>query len=217
MLILRLARPGLVGALALVWAGVASATPVVFTFVSTANLGAAFPSTQVFTPALPLSGGGGVDEALGTYIFTLPPSFTVDIDVLATPGVDASVVTTGWGQTGTFAGGLGGAVTSSSATGSNACTPGPGGLGGLICPGIPGAVAPWPPTGAAGLFGAAGAMIDLTDGIGFDGTITVNSANDPNGGQVQSIYTYSLVPEPGTMLLLGMGLIGLAASGRRHA
>jgi hypothetical protein len=191
MLMLRLARPGLVGALALVWAGVASATPVIFTFASSATLGGAFPSTQVFTPALPFSGAGDVDEAAGTYTTLSLPAFTVVIDVLATTGDDASVLTTGWSQTGGFAGGAGGAMASTSATGTSACTP-LSTLGGLICSGISVTVAPWPPTGAAGPFGAAGATIDLTDGIGFDGTITVNTANDPNGGQVQSIYTYSL-------------------------
>ncbi len=214
--LLRLTRPALATVLVLLWAGGASAAPVIFTLVSTANAGATYPSTQAFTPALPLIGGGAVDEALGTFTLTLPV-YTVDIDILITPGVDASVLTTGWGQTGTFPGGVGGAVTSSSATGTSTCTPGPGGFGPFVCPAVPPAVLPWPPTGAAGPFGPAGATISLVDGPGFDGTITVNEPFDPSGGQVQSIYTYSIIPEPGTMLLLGMGLIGLASSGRRRA
>lgn len=208
---LRMARPVFAGALALLWAGGASATPVTFTFFSSASQGGSFASTQTFTPALPFSGTGDVDETAGTYSLSLPV-FTVVIDVLVLAGDDSSVVTSGWGQTGTFAGGLGGPMTSSSASGSSACTDLGGGLGGLVCAGVPPTVAPWPPTGAAGPWGPAGAEIDLTTN-----TITVNTANDPNGGQVQSIYTYSFVPEPGTMLLLGMGLIGLATSGRRRA
>ncbi len=190
----RLTRPALAAVLALLWAGGASAAPVTFTFVSNAIAGGAFASTQTYTPALPFSGTGVVDEAAGTFSVSLP-DFTVVIDVLVlTPGAEASVLTTGWGQTGTFAGGVGGAVTSSSATGTNTCTD-LNGSGYLVCAGVPATVAPWPPTGAAGTFGAPGATISLADGVGYDGTITVNNANDPNGGQVQSIYTYSILPD----------------------
>ncbi len=32
---------------------------------------------------------------------------------------------------------------------------------------------------------------------------------DANGGQIRTTYTYTLVPEPGDMILLGTGLFGL--------
>lgn len=207
---LRLARPAFAGVLALLWAGVASATPVIFTFVSSTSAGGAFPTSQTVTPALPFSGTGDVDEALGTYTLTLP-DHSITLDVSSDAVLDARLDLTGWGQTGTFAGGVGGGLTGTSASGSVACVV-LGGIGSFVCPTVPTTVAVWPPTGPAGPFGAAGATIDLGTN-----TITVNSAFDTNGGQVQSVYTYSIVPEPGTMLLLGMGLIGLVASGRRQA
>jgi hypothetical protein len=207
---LTLTRPALAAALALLWAGVASAIPVTFTLESSTMFDAMFASSSTFTPALPFSGGGDVDEALGTFTFTLP-DFVTDVDVFATgPGSDGVITTTGWSQTGTFAGGVGGAVTSI-ATGSSNC------VGGLVCGGTwPQPVPAWPPTGASGpTLGAPSASISLADGPGYDGTITVVNGFDSAGGQNQSIYRYSLVPEPGTVLLLAMGLTGLAATGRR--
>ena len=209
---LRLRTPILVGALALLWAGAASAVPVIFTFESSTTFDAGFPSTQTFDPTLPIVGSGDIDEAAGTYSVSLP-DFDITLDILALPGDDALLSTTNWSQTGTFAGGVGGALTSSGSTGTTTCSDLGGGLGGLVCADFPAPVEAWPPTGDPGAtLGAPGAWID----IGTN-TITVNSAFDANGGQIQSIYSYSIVPEPGTVLLLGSGLLGLALTGRRRA
>ena len=78
----RSARSLLVGALALLWAGAASAVPVIFTYESVTNFDATFPSTQTFTPALPFSGTGDIDEAAGTYSLNLP-FFSIVLDILA--------------------------------------------------------------------------------------------------------------------------------------
>jgi hypothetical protein len=199
----------------LFFAGSASAVPVTFTYVSVESFDAGFPSTQTFTPTLPFSGPGDVDEAAGTYSLSLP-DFTIVLDILALPGDDAALETTNWSQTGTFAAGVGGDLTSSAATGVTTCTDLGGGLGGLVCAGpppFPKNVAPWPPTGASGpTLGDPSATIDIATN-----TIVVIEPFDTNGGQIRSTYTYEEIPEPGTMLLLGTGLAGLLLSGRRRA
>ena len=67
---MRLAQTLFISALALLWAGTASAAPeaVTFTLVSSVASGGAFPSTSTYTPALPLEGSGTIDEAAGTWL-----------------------------------------------------------------------------------------------------------------------------------------------------
>jgi hypothetical protein len=198
--------------LALSWAGAASALPVTFELTSVSSAGGLLPSTQTYSPPLPILGAGDVDEAAGTYSLTLG-NFTIAIDLLgAGSSPDASILTTGWGQTGSFAAGVGGAVSSSSATGTVACTGVDPTFGPLICSLVPTTVAAWPPTGASGPLGAAGGLIDIVAQ-----TFTITEPNDPSGGQIRTVYSYAFVPEPGAGLLLGAGLFGLFASGRRRA
>ncbi len=209
---MKLARSLMLTATMLFAAGTASAVPVTFTFESAEIFDAGFTVQQTFTPSLPLVGSGDVDEAAGTYDLTLP-DFSITLDIVISPndGDDARLDTTGWGQVGTFAAGVGGDLTSSSATGNTTCTV-LGGIGGLVCADFPAPVDPWPPTGDSGpTLGAPSATIDI-----LTNTIVVISDYDANGGQVRSIYSYE-VPEPGTILLVGAGLCGLLLAGRRRA
>ncbi len=216
---MNLARHLLLLAASLFVAGGAWAAPVVFTFESATSFDAQFGSSQTFTPELPFSGSGDIDEAGGTYDVTLP-TFTIVIDVLAVPGDDAEIETTGWGQVGTFTPGAGEQdLNGTSASGTSTCTDLGGGLGGLVCAEVPPNILPWPPTGDAGpTLGPPGAFIDTADGPGYDGTIRVVEAFDSNGGQLENIYRYSFlsVPEPATTaMLLGAGFALLLA--RRRA
>ena len=200
---MRLAQMLFISALALLWAGTASAAPeaVTFSLVSSVSSGGAFPSTSTYVPSLPLEGSGTIDEAAGTYDFTLP-NFAIVIDVIAPPD-DARLDITGWGQVGTFT--AGGAMTTTTASGTVGCTVLDATIGPLICALIDPNVAAWPPTGASGAFGAPGAAID----VGAK-TIVITEAFDANGGQVQTTYTYApAAPPVPTLSEWGMVTLGL--------
>ncbi|MEO1936534.1 MAG: IPTL-CTERM sorting domain-containing protein [Myxococcales bacterium] len=204
---MRLARRILISALAMMWGGAVSAAPeaVTFSLVSSVGSGGAFPSSSTYVPPLPLEGSGTIDEVAGTYDLTLP-DFTIVIDVVlggAPDPDDAQLDISGWGQAGTFA--VGGAMTTSTATGAVACTVLDAAIGSFVCALIDPSVAAWPPTGASGDFGAPGATID----VGAN-TIVVTEAFDANGGQVQTTYTYAPAPEAvPTLSEWGMMTLGL--------
>jgi len=213
---MRLTRALILVSTLSLFAGSASADPVTFTFESATTFDAGFETTTTFTPTLPFDGSGDVDEAAGTYDVGLP-DFEILLDVLADATLDAEILTAGWGQTGSWTPGVGEIpITSSSTTGTVTCT-NLGGLGGLVCDSVPDTVEPWPPVGAGGpTLGDPGAWIDTADGPDYDGTIIVNEVFDANGGQLQNIYRYTFVPEPGAMLMLGTGVLALFLVGRKN-
>ena len=200
---MRLAQRLFISALALLWAGMASAAPeaVTFTLVSSVSSGGAFPSTSTYTPALPLEGSGTIDETAGTYDFTLP-NWEIEIAITPLPP-SARLAISGWGQAGTFT--AGGAMTTSTASGTVGCTALDTSVGPLICALIAPNVAAWPPTGASGDFGAPGATIDVASK-----TVVITEAFDANGGQVQTTYTYApAAPPVPTLSEWGMVTLGL--------
>ena len=96
-------------------------------------------------------------------------------------------------------------MTTSTATGSVACTALDVSIGPLICNLIGLNVEAWPPTGASGDFGPPGATIDIASK-----TIVVTEAFDANGGQVQTTYSYAPVPPPVPILSAwGVTILGL--------
>jgi hypothetical protein len=197
---MKCVRVLLVGVLVMLLAGAAAAAEVSFQLVTSETFDAQFPSIMTWNPELPMVGTGDVDEAAGTYSLSLP-DFTVTIDVFSDHAPDVDVTTTNWSQTGTFAGGVGGAISGSSATGTVVCVV-HGGRGSAVCPDISPDVPTWPPTGATGTtLGAPSASIDIEAN-----TITVVHGFDASGGQVQNSFIYGPpIPPP---MVPAMGPLG---------
>jgi hypothetical protein len=195
----RLRHLLLASALSVVFAGAASAVPIDFTFLGSTTVGGAFPTDQTFVPSLPLSGSGNIDFASGTGTLTLP-DHSITLDILSTPDLDARLDISGWTQTITSIDILGNIE--STGGGTVGCED-LGGFGNFICPAAIGPVAGWPP--ADGASAASSAVLNT----GFQ-RITVIDNSDPNAGRITSVYTYTIVPEPGTALLLGGGLMAMA-------
>ena len=177
----------------------ATAVPISFQLDSVTAVGAAFPAGQTYSPGLPLVGSGNIDFGAGTGTVSLPDySIVIDVDF---DGDDAQIDVTGWTQTITSIDGSGNIV--SIGGGSASCTV-LGGIGAFVCPGIATSIAGWPPVDGPSLVSSA--VIDT----GLQ-TITVVDNSLPAGGEITSVYSYSIVPEPSTALLL---LGGLAVMGR---
>jgi hypothetical protein len=186
----------------LLFAGIASATPITFSLDSVTVVGSALPATQTYTPPLPIVGSGNIDFGLGTGSVSLP-DYSVTLDIGSDTFLDAKIDTTGWSQTITSID-LSGNVTSTGA-GTNSCTDLGGGFGGIVCAIFAPTVAGWPPPGAT-----SSAILDT-----FAQTLVVTDTSDPNAGTVTQYYSYTVVPEPGTALLMGLGLFGLGLRERR--
>ena len=198
----RLRHLLLASALSLVFAAAASAVPVDFTFLSTTTTGGAFPTTQTFLPALPLLGSGNIDFASGTGTLTLP-DYSIIIDVGVSPA-DAQLDISNWSQTITSIDASGNII--STCGGSVVCTD-LGGLGSFICPGVSPTVSGWPTAGPA----LSSAVLDP-----ILQRITVRDSSDANAGNITTVYGYTIVPEPGTALLMGGGLMALAMGRKRR-
>lgn len=201
---MKLARHLLsVAALFALSTGAASAVPIIFQLDSVTAVGAAFPSSQTYTPGLPLVGSGDIDFGAGTGFVTLP-DYSIVIDV-SLDGDDAQIDVTNWMQTITSIDGSGNIV--SVGSGSSICTV-LGGIGAFVCPGIAPTIPGWPPADGPSLVSSA--VIDT----GLQ-TITVIDNSLPAGGEITSVYSYTIVPEPSTALLVMGGLIALGGVRRR--
>jgi hypothetical protein len=193
----------LASALSVLFAGAASAVPVDFVFLSSSTVGGAFPVEQTFFPGLPIEGSGNIDFASGTGTLTLP-KHSINLDINS-DGDDARLNITNWSQTITSIDALGNIE--SIGGGSVQCVV-LGGLGSFVCPGVDPNVAGWPPDPNP-LLGSA-----VLDPILQ--RITVIDNSDANAGEITTVYGYTVVPEPGTALLMGGGLMALAVGRKRR-
>lgn len=206
---MKLVQLLLISALAMLWAGAAAAAEVNFRLVASETFDASFPSTMTYSPAIPVKGTGDIDEDAGTYSVSLP-DFTVELDIFSDSAIDNEITTTNWGQTGTFAGGLGGTMTGTGSTGTRACIV-VGGVGSAVCPDITPTVEAWPPPGDTGpTLGAPSASIDIDTN-----TITVVYGYDlsSGGGQVRNTFTYEVPPDVPAVGPLGAALLACLIAG----
>ncbi len=195
--------PLLIPTLLVLVAGVASATPVVFQLDDVTIVGGSFPTSQTYSPPFPIVGSGNLDPGAGTGFLTLPDySIVIDVNL---DGPDAQLDVSNWSQTITSIDGAGNIT--STGGGTTTCTD-LGGFGSFICPTVPPNIAGWPPADRASALSSA--VLDETLQ-----TITVIDNSSAAAGTVTQFYSYTIVPEPGTVLLLAGGLVGLGLGRRR--
>lgn len=203
---MRLARQFWITAVALTMsAGVASAEVVQFQLDSVTQSGGSNPSSQGYTPSLPLVGSADIDLGTGLGTYSLP-DYAVTLDI-GFDGDDVRLDITGWGQEITAVDGSNNLT--STGSGAVACTI-LGGLGAFVCPTIAPLVGNWPPADGSLLLSSA--VIDL---LAQTIVITDNSS-DNIAGTITSFYSWGIVPEPGTGILVGTALFGLGFNGRRQ-
>jgi hypothetical protein len=186
------------------FAGLASATPILFQLDNVTIVGSFVPTVQTYNPALPITGSGDIDFGAGTGTLVLS-DYDVFIDVNA-DGNDAQLEIVGWTQTIISIDGGGNIV--STGGGTSACT-NLGGFGGFVCGATSPTVLGWPPVD-----GTLPSSALINTGAQ---TITIVDNSNALAGTVTQFYSYTLVtPEPGTALLMGAGLLGLGLVGARR-
>jgi len=207
------------GAAALLATG-ASAVPVTFTEDSLSVVGGTTPATVSLAGA-PIIGSGDLTfDASGNLLagsLSLG-SFTVNVDLLGDTVLDAAITTTGWTQTLAAATNSGGNVILAGGTagGASSCSQLTA-FGALVCPSVSPTVQPFGVGGTATQTNTT--TMTLTSFVSptqFSGTIASVTVDSSTGATTTLGYSFAAVPEPSTALLLGAGLLGLGALGRRR-
>jgi hypothetical protein len=186
-------------------AGAASAVPVTFQLDNVTTVGGAFVTAQTYIPGFPITGSGNIDFGAGTGTLSLS-NYSIILDVSADLVLDARIDISGWTQTITAIDGLGNIT--STGGGSAVCTV-LGGIGGFVCPGVAPTIPGWPPANGTTLLSSA-VLNQLAQ------TITVIDNSNANAGTVTQYFSYSIVPEPGTGLLVASGVFAFGLYSRRR-
>jgi len=210
----------LTGIVSVTFAGVASATPITYELVSLVQTGTGNAALGVTTLTAHTPGTGDI-TVLGGEIVSGTGSgadWTMNISV-ALLGVEVDVVTTD--QDISAISSAGGAVTANGLSANTTC----GGSGAAFLCGsvLVGPNLPWTwPTPDDGFGNPETATIANFVGndtsFSFDMILYSNNDLGANGTvEVTQTWHFASVPEPGTVMLLGTGLLGLLVTGRRRA